>query len=413
MYVFDYDRLVQEFGITRWHDARLGYWGRVPFGAEAQIACGRRMARYVRALYFPPCKCLALDLDNTLWGGVLGEDSPSGIRLGEDYPGNVFKAFQRRLRALRDQGVLLAVASKNNPQEALDALACHPDMLLRPDDFAAMEIHWGDKAASLRAIADRLNIGIDSIAFFDDDPVEREWVRSCLPQVTVIDAPKDPADYIRALDDSEAFDRLTLSDEDLRRGAMLAETEKRREWREQSATLEDFLRGLRMVVTVGRVGPDTLERVAQLIQKTNQFNLTARRRTAAEIDEMIGSGAVALWARVRDRFGDSGLTGVALALPRGDGSWLIDTFLLSCRVLGRRVEAALLAALAGCVARRGGALLTGEHIPTGRNDVASDFFSAHGFWPAPGEPGRWSFDLRAGLVAAPDFIEIEKEGPDL
>ena len=403
--VFDYARLVTEFGARRWSDPRMLFRARLPLGADALAETARALARYLRALSCPACKCLVLDLDNTLWGGVLGEDGPGGIQLGEDHPGNVYKAFQRAVLALHDRGVLLAVASKNDEAEAREVLQSHPDCVLRPDHFAAMQIHWGDKGSSLEAIAKHLSIGLDALAFFDDSPVEREWVRSRLPAVTVIDVPADPVLYAAALEDSGAFDRLSISDEDRRRTELYREESRRTALEGGAGSREQFLRALGLKAQIGPVGPLTLPRVEQLLARTNQFNLTTRRHTAADVHALTARGAVALWMRVADRFGDAGLVGVAIAAPVDSWRWIVDSFLLSCRVIGRGAESVLLGELVRRAASRGATELVGEYIPTAKNTPAAGFYEAHGFKPA-GDGRRWTMAIDAGSLPAPDYIEV-------
>ncbi len=420
-HVFDYARMVFEFGLNRWHDAKLFYLGRVPLTLDAQIETARQLARYLRVLFFPPCKCLVLDLDNTLWGGVLGEDGIGGIALGEEYPGRVYKDFQRYLLSLRDQGILLAIASKNNEADVLELFQKHSDCVLRLEDFAAHQINWSDKPENLRQIAAALNIGTDALAFFDDNPVERELVRQRMPEVTVIDAPESPLEFIAVVSKSVAFDRLTVSAEDRKRGAMYAEQRQRKSLQAECASTEDFLKSLDMKVTIGSVDEETLERVAQLLAKTNQFNLTTRRHSAAQITQMIDAGAIALWIRVADRFGDNGLVGVAIAVPASpltpslspsDGErvaggrergWMIDTFLLSCRVIGRQVETALLSRLVQLIRERGGKTVRGQYIPTAKNSLVAEFYPKHGFK----ENGDgWGLDVSRSEIRSPEFISV-------
>jgi FkbH-like protein len=404
-HLVDYARAVLETGLRRWADLRLLRRGRIPFGAEGQIATGRLLARAIRAVRKPPCKCLVVDLDNTLWGGLLGEDGIGGIQLGEDHPGNAFKEFQRALHSLRDRGILLAVASKNDEREALTMLDAHPDCLLRSEHFAATRINWDDKASSLRAIAAELSIGLDAVAFFDDSPVEREWVRSQLPEVHVISVPESPIDYVDALLDSGAFDQLSVSREDTARAAMYREDRARKALESRHESLDDFLRDLGLRAAIGVVGPATLPRVAQLVAKTNQFNLTTRRHAATDIARIADEG-IGMWLRVSDRFGDAGLVGVALARPAGaKDEWELDTFVLSCRVIGRRVETALLATLCDAIRQRGGRLLRGRFIPTARNAPAAHFLRDHGFRATA--DGDDVLDLTADIVRSPEYIAIE------
>lgn len=405
-HVFDYARVVMDFGLGRWTDQRLLFMARIPFGSPAQLELGRCLARYVSAIVSAPRKCLVVDLDNTLWGGVLGEDGLAGIRLGEDFPGNAFKAFQRYLVALRARGVLLAIASKNNEPEVREVFARHPDCILKLSDFSALEIHWRDKASSLASIARTLNIGTDALVFFDDSATECAWVRGEMPEVLVVEGPKSPVDYVAALERAEAFDHLLITHEDRHRAEQYRSGAQRREAEASTGSIDEFLRTLELTATVGTVSDETLPRVAQLIGKTNQFNLTGRRHSASAVAELIKAGAVAVWMRVADRYGDSGLVGVAMAIEEAPGQWRIDTFLLSCRVIGRRAETVLLAALAGRVQAAGGLELLGEYVATDRNTVASSFFLDHGF-VASGD-GYWRFGLRSGELQVPDFFVIHE-----
>jgi FkbH-like protein len=405
-YIVDYARAVLNEGLREWTDLRLLYRGRIPFGARGQRETGRLLARTIRAALKPPAKCLVLDLDNTLWGGVLGEDGAAGIHLGEDHPGSPFKDFQRAVVSLRDRGILLAISSKNDERDALALIESHPDCLLRAEHFSAKRINWEDKATSLRAIAAELSIGLDALAFFDDSPVEREWVRSQLPQVQVIDVPASPVEYVDALFDSGAFDQLTVSREDAARAALYDQERSRKSLESRHADVESFLRDLGLSAQIGRVDAETLPRVAQLLSKTNQFNLTTRRHSAADIERMAASG-VALWMRVRDRFGDAGLVGVAIAIPLSDTQWELDTFLLSCRVIGRNVETALLATLCDAVRAKGGTLVRGMFVPTDRNAPARDFLPRHGFVPSDAPNDALVLSLAGNGPRVPDYIAIE------
>jgi FkbH-like protein len=404
VYIFDFARIVAGQGWNQWSDPKLLYMGRIPFGVAGQIATARGLARMLRASLFPPLKCLALDLDNTLWGGILGEDGPGGIALGEEFPGNVYKAFQRYLLELKDRGILLAICSKNNEQETREVIATHPEMLPRLEDFAAVRINWREKSAGLKEIAAELNIGLDAVAFFDDSATERAEVLARLPEVTVLEAPAEPAGYIDAIEESGLFDRLKLSAEDRGRSEAYMQQRERREAGERFETKEDFLRSLEMRAFIGTVDELTLQRVAQLVARTNQFNLTTRRHSAAEIEEMARTG-VGLWLRLVDRFGDNGVTGVALAAPENGAEWRIDTFLLSCRIISRGAESALLGRLIERMRERGAREVIGEYVPSARNEPCADFYARHGF-EAAGE-NRWRLDLTTHNVPSPDFITVE------
>ncbi len=408
IYVFDTAQVMSKVGLRKWYDSKLFFTARIPFSWEAQLEIGKQFARYVNALLGRTCKCLVLDLDNTLWGGVLGEDGIQGIELGEDYPGNVFKHFQRRLLSLRSQGILLAIASKNNRSDVIEVFDSHPDILLKLDDFSASQIHWSDKVTSLKAIATELNIGLDALAFFDDSPIERSWVRENLAEVTVIEAPNDPIKFIDALEDSGAFDRLLISADDLRRADMMQQSQKREQFRTQSQTVEEFLQGLDMIATVGKLQSETLPRVVQLLAKTNQFNLTTRRHLGAQLQDFIEKQqAEIFWMRIRDRFGDNGLVGVIIGIPEDEERWHIESFLLSCRVIGRQAETVLLALLAQCVSKRNGKILIGEYIPTMKNRQVAELYARYGFKPQDESGHFWCLDLTKNRIEFPAFFQIE------
>lgn len=403
-YVFDAARLAAEVGLGMWHDAKLQHLGRIPIGAKAQVAIGERLARYLHALVRPTRKCLVLDLDNTLWGGVLGEDGIGGIKLGEESPGNAFKTFQRQVRSYRDRGIILALASKNNLADVVEAFEKHEDMVLRLDDFAARQVHWNDKAQSLAAIAEELNIGTDSLVFFDDNPVEREWVKSRMPEVLVVDVPTDALRYGAALEASGAFDQLVVTGDDRKRARTYQQQAQRKDLEAKAGSVDDFLRALEMRVTLGDVDASTIPRVSQLLGKTNQFNVTTRRHTEADLQRMLANGAIGLWMRIEDRFGDNGLVGVAIALERDPGTWILDSFIMSCRVLGRKAELALLSEVTQRVVARGARVLLGEFIPTKKNAPAAGFFASAGFVAEPEGAGRFRLDLSGGAMPSPPLM---------
>ena len=391
--VLDVDRVASEVGLSRWRDERLEFLARAPLSVDAMSALARYTARRLRSCFVPAAKCLVLDLDNTLWGGVLGEAGIDGIQLGPDYPGNVFLDFQRRVLALRSAGILLAVASKNNAADVEQVLDQHPACLVKRPHFAAFEVHWEDKATSLRRIATTLNIGIDSLVFFDDNPAERAWVRDQLPQVTVLEVPAAPLGYARVLEECGCFDQPALTREDRQRAVLYAQDAQRAVLQSQAGSLTDFLAGLDMTLTLGEVDEAALPRVEQLLAKTNQYNLTTRRHGAAELRAMLDQGAIALWARLKDRFGDNGLIAVAIAVPGHDAEWRLDTFLMSCRVIGRGVETALLAAIERLARARGGTTMLAEYLPTAKNQPAATLLPVHGYCALPDSSTQWRADL--------------------
>ena len=407
VYILDYHALVARHGRERWGDARKWLTVRLPVASANLPHLAAEWLRFLHPLAGKVAKCVAVDLDNTLWGGVIGEDGMNGILLGAEYPGAAFQELQRALLDLSRRGILLAVCSKNNPADAMEALSGHPGMLLQPRDFAAMRINWNDKARNLREIAGELNIGLDTIAFLDDNPVERQQVREQAPEAIVIRLPEDPMDYARAVRDCPWFERLALSDEDRRRGAYYAAQRQRVELERSVTSKEDFYRGLDQVAEIAPVNAQTLARVSQLTQKTNQFNLTTRRYTEQQIAGMAAAPNWRVWSlRVKDRYADNGLVGVAIA--RVDGEVCeIDSFLMSCRVIGRTLETALLAHLAADARERGAKVLQGWFRPTKKNAPALEFYPEHGFEVAERteEGVLWRLDLQEKEIRTPEWIK--------
>jgi FkbH-like protein len=409
VYSLDYDALVARHGSEHWHDERKWLTARLPIAAGYLLPMAREWMRFIVPLSGRTAKVLVVDLDNTLWGGIIGEDGMTGIKVGPEYPGAAFQALQRALFDLSRKGILLAVCSKNNLDDAMEALEKHPGMLVRAKHFAALRINWTDKSQNLREIAQELNVGIDALAFLDDNPFEREQVRAALPEITVIDLPKNPLEYAAAVRNCAAFERLTLSSEDQQRTEMYA-AQKQRAGAEQSfQSKEDFFRFLEQEAELEPVSNLTLARVAQLTQKTNQFNLTTRRYTEPQIAEMAKQPGWHIFSiRVRDRFGDHGLVGVAITHDVGE-QCEVDTFLLSCRVIGRTVETALLAHLAESAAQRGRKRLEGWFLPTKKNAPSRDFYEQHGFeWQLTNcEGSLWTLDLKSSTLRCPDWIKLK------
>jgi FkbH-like protein len=360
---------------------------------------GELVARIVGAIRGRSRKCLVLDLDNTLWGGVVGDDGVDRLVLGfGSAAGEAFAAFQRHVRQLRSRGIVLAVCSKNDRAVAESAFANHPEMALKLDDFAAFVANWDDKAGNLRRLADSLNLGLDSLVFFDDNPAERALVRAELPMVAVPEVPEDPAYFIRCLEDAGYFEAVSFTAEDLSRAEQYQDNGRRAQAMESATDMDSFLRSLSMVLTVGRVDGQSLPRVTQLINKTNQFNVTTRRYSELELQTFLEQpGAIALHFRLADRFGDNGLIAVMLARPDTPERHVVDTLLMSCRVLGRGVELAMMNALVGLARQRGVQELVGEYVPTARNGMVADLYHRLGFTPVPqdraGDATRWSLQL--------------------
>ncbi|HZZ26615.1 MAG TPA: HAD-IIIC family phosphatase [Pirellulales bacterium] len=403
--IIDYANFVAEYGRNTLFDNRLWYLGRMHFGRGALNHVAALYARYLAALFTPRRKCLVLDLDNTLWGGVLGEDGPQGIALGQEGIGLAFREFQLAILALAQRGVILAVASKNNPADAWEVIDRHPEMILRRQDFACLEIHWNPKSESLPRIAETLNLALDSFVFWDDEPREREIVRTQHPAVFVPEVPADPSEYARALLNLDCFDVLNLTDEDRRRGKMYHQEADRQQWlTAASATnLGEFYRSLNMTICIAQPDAYAVPRFAQLTQRTNQFNFTTRRYTEGDIRAKLSDPSFGLYTiSLEDRFGKLGLIGAAI-VERQNKAWLLDTFLMSCRALGRGVEDAFLSMLA-TEAADAGLALHGTFISTKKNVPARQFLERLKIQlQAVGEE-NFTFQIDPAHVAFPSWI---------
>jgi FkbH-like protein len=408
VYILDYDALTGRWGKQRWFDSRKFVTMAMPVSADCLLHLAGEWLRYLHPISGRIGKVLVTDLDNTLWGGVVGEDGAQGIQVGRSYPGSIYLSLQRAILDLHHRGILLAAASKNNRDDALEALAHHPGMLLRPEHFSALHLDWSDKVASLRLIAEELNVGIDSLVFLDDNEAERQRVRQALPDVFVVELPQDPQEYASALRNTPVFERLTTSAEDARRHDYYAAQGPRNELRRSCASLEEFYASLDQRVEIAALGAETLTRAAQLTQKTNQFNMTTKRFTEPQLAEIAGEAGRSVYTvRVSDRFGDNGVVGVCMT-KTSDSICTIDTFLLSCRVIGRTVETAVLAFLAERCRAAGIEQLRGVFVPTKRNKPAEKVYADHGFKLAEenGAGSVWTLQLRSSVLRCPPWIQM-------
>jgi FkbH-like protein len=405
VFVLGTDQVLATVGYGQVYDPKLAHLGRAPLTSIALLELARAQASLTQAILGRTARCLVLDLDGTLWGGVVGELGAAGIQLGGAYPGSAYQDFQRTLLSLVRRGVLLAINSKNNPRDVDDVFDRHPEMLLRREHFAAVRVNWRDKPSNMRDIAAELNLGLESLVFFDDNPAERALMREMLPSVRTLDVPADPTQYSAALARSRVFDRIALLAEDRQRASMYQAQARRRALQASSATLEGFLESLEMVVAIDPLTSSTLPRAVDLINKTNQFNVTTRRHSAAEVAEMAASGRCGIFTlRLSDRFGDQGIVGVAI-VRLGEAAQ-IETFLLSCRVIGRSVETALLRYVADWAHAHGSTSLDGEVVPTPKNTPARDVFARHGFQRLHEDDrgSRWRLDLNSIPFEWPRYI---------
>lgn len=405
-YLLDVDHIFSRVGHQHCRDERSARTADSPLSQSALRLLAEAQVRHLRAVSGAAIKCVVVDCDNTLWGGVVGEDGVDGLSLGPTGAGRRHHDLQRRLLDLRRRGFVLAISSKNEEDDVLRVLRTHPDCLLSESDFAAIRVNWDDKASAIEAIADELNLGLAHVAFIDDNPVECEWVRTRLPDVRVLQWPDAFGDGVP--DDLKLFDSLVLSDEDRTRTEMYRADASRRAERGHASSIEDYLRSLEMVATVGLARDQHLQRLAQLAAKTNQVNLTTRRHDLAKLKAFTADPAARLiWMALTDRFGSSGIVGCAAVLVEGKTA-TIDTLLLSCRVAGRGAENVMVRRMAELAAQMGANTLVGEYIQSVRNAQVADLYGRLGFVAsaAAGEVHRWTWDLDFGLPPIPDWFGI-------
>lgn len=398
--LFDACGLSALIGLEAWHDISQWHLAKLSFSQSIVPLYADHIARLLAAARGKSRKCLVLDLDNTLWGGVIGDDGLEGIVLGQGDPaGEAFLDVQRVALHLKQLGVILAVSSKNDDDVARLPFRRHPDMLLKEDDISIFQANWNDKASNLKAISEALDIGIDSLVFLDDNPAERAQVRDALPEVAVPELPEDPAQFPSTLLAAGYFEAISLSEEDQMRANDYANREKRIKLQENTSDLGAFLESLDMQIFFSPFDPTGRSRIAQLINKSNQFNLTTRRYSEAQVQAMEDDPSLCtMQVRLIDRFGDNGM--ICVVICRREGAvWDIDTWLMSCRVLGRGVEEAVLNEIVRNARIAGAKTLLGRFIPTGRNKLVRDHytklgFSAHGETSADHEEETtWSLDL--------------------
>jgi FkbH-like protein len=394
--IIDCERLAGRVGKHRWLDERLWYRARQPVSHEGLPVLARETAAVLAADLGLAARCLVLDLDNTLWGGVVGEDGIDGIAIGEGPDGEAYAAFQDYVLALRARGIVLAVASKNDLQAARQPFAEKAGMRLKLDDFAMFVADWRRKPEQIAEIAETLGLGLDSIVFADDNPAECAEMAGALPEVWTICLDMPASERVRVLASNVRFEISALSREDEQRQRSYAARAGAAELRAGAATLEDFWRSLQMRARVRPVQESSLERAAQLAQKTNQFNLTLRRHSREEIERLAGGGeAICRTLELEDRLADHGMIGLAIVLPSEEDARMavIDTLLLSCRVIGRTAETHMLAHLSTAAIERGFERLRGLYVEGPRNGLVADMYPRLGFSPA-GE-GCWEYDLLA------------------
>ncbi len=398
--IFDMDYLSSLFGKNDWHDARYWHYSKHAFSFDASGLVASQAASLIAAGKVGAKKCLILDLDNTLWGGVIGDDGLNGIQLGHGAEGEAFLEFQKYLLALKKRGILLSICSKNEENIASDVFLNHPDMLIQLDDIAVFKANWKNKPDNIRDIAAALNIGLDSIVFIDDNPFERQLVRKILPEVTVVDLPEDPTSFIGAIERGSFFESLAFSNEDSNRNQFYKENTIRSEHQKQFVNLNEFLIDLEMESEVGQVNEQNLSRFTQLINKSNQFHLTTTRYTEAQVRSMINDKMTILrYFCLIDRFGNNGLIS-ALIIKLQPEIFYVDTWVMSCRVFSRGMEEFICSEIISMAKLEKSNFIIGKYIPSKKNKIVSSLYERLGFKLAKTEAGGttyWELNMKEPL----------------
>ncbi|MGO9329122.1 MAG: HAD-IIIC family phosphatase [Steroidobacteraceae bacterium] len=405
--ILDVAGIADAVGLADWHEPRQWNIAKFPFNEELIPLYADHVARTIAAMRGKSRKALILDLDNTVWGGVIGDDGLEGINVAQgDATGEAHLALQRYALELRQRGIVLAVSSKNTDEVARMPFERHPEMLLKLEHIAVFQANWNDKATNIKAIADALSLGLDAMVFIDDNPVERGLVRSLLPQVAVPELPQDPAYYARMIAAGGYFEAVTFAGEDLKRAGYYQDNAKRAELQKQIGGVGAYLASLDMTISFQPFDAPGRTRIVQLINKSNQYNLTTRRYTDPEVTAAEHDPEVfTLQVRLADIFGDNGMISVVICRPAEAGIWDIDTWLMSCRVLGRKVEHMVLREILEHARSAGVHTLTGVYRPTGRNKLVEDHYSKLGFAKLHEEPSgltRWELSVeRANPASSP------------
>jgi len=400
-YLVDLNLSLSRIGAKSFYDQRYWHIGRAPYSLDALSEIATENFKFLRPLKGKNKKCLILDCDNVLWGGIIGEDGLKGIKLGKTHPGSAYYEFQEEIVNLYNRGILIALCSKNNDPDVWDVFRNHPDMVLKDKNIVTSQINWEDKATNIRKIAAHLNIGLDSLVFADDSEFEINLVAQELPEVTVIHLPKEKSiEYKDILASCGFFDTLTISSEDRQRGEMYKAEGLRKELQIKTSDLSSYLKSLEMEVEIKFADDFTIPRIAQLTQKTNQFNLTTKRYSDADIKNLtVDKDTQVLNLRLIDKFGDSGIVGVCILKYKDEKAYL-DSFLLSCRVLGRGVEDIFMIHALKLAQQRRCKTFIGEYLPTTKNMQAKDFLFNQGF-----DQSTISYDLTQTLRNEPSFFK--------
>jgi len=408
-HVLDLKDLVLKYGVHNVHSGKYWYYGKIPFSKEFSSSLARTITGMCLALQGQTARLIVLDLDNTLWGGVIGDDELAGIQVGGDYPGNMFAELQRFIRGLARRGLALAVCSKNNHEVAMEGIESHSGMVLKKDDFAAFRINWDPKAANIRSICKELNLGTYSVLFLDDNPVEREMVRQEIPDCIVPELPENVSQWITFLADYPHLQTVNITQEDMKRTRQYVQARKMKESKDVFLNREDFLQDLGMRVCIEPYNKANSARILQLIAKTNQFNTTTKRYNQGEVENLINSkGAIVAAISLEDKFFQEEIIGTVILVPDGQAT-LIDSLILSCRVLGRDLETAILGWIYSLSRQLGRTLLRGMVVSTPKNTPVRDIYTKHGFRPISENDFELDMNSDKG-VQIPPYFHLQFKG---
>jgi FkbH-like protein len=406
VYVYDFNGFVSKFGEKNVFDSKQFLFGDMKISLDYIPYLANDLFSFIIGYLGMSKKCIVLDLDNTLWGGIVGEDGFNGIKLGPEPPGNAFMEFQRVLLSFYQRGIILAINSKNNYDDALKVIREHPYMILRENHFASIRINWEDKVSNMKQIASELNIGLDSFVFLDDDPVNREYMKINHPEILTVDLPTDPSQYADVLKNMNDFEVLNITTEDTQRGKMYSEQRQRSEFEQSAPDLESFLKKLELKILIKNANEFTIPRISQLTLKTNQFNLTTKRYQVDDIKKFSKDDKYLVGcAQVVDKFGDNGITGVFIVHKENPKEWSIDTFLLSCRVMGREVEKGILGHIINEAKQNNVEQIKAQFIPSQKNKPIEGFLPNCGFHK---EGSYWVYPIKSKFVV-PDCLTVSVE----
>ena len=405
IYVYDFNQFVSKYGEENIFDYKQFHLGDIQIAFNYIPYFAHELVSYVKPMFGINRKCIVLDLDNTLWGGVVGEDGFDGIELGHTPNGKAFVEFQKHLLSLWQQGIILAINSKNNFDDAMKVIREHPDMILREKHFGNIQINWNDKAQNMQKISEELNIGLNSFVFFDDDKTNQERIKSEFTEILTIDLDSDPSTYVKKLKDLNDFNILQRTDEDIKRGEMYSQQRQRNELKESVSNLNDFLQKLDIKVEIKNATDFNIPRISQLTLKTNQFNLTTKRYQENDIRTLANNPKIKIGcAQVQDKFGDNGITSVFI-IEKQERKWIIDSFLQSCRVIGRGIEDAIMSEILKDAKKNNIEKVYANFVPTKKNKPAEEFLPQNGFKK---ENDLWVFDLNDQIIS-PEHLKINKE----